>query len=376
LNNINGTPELSIIAWEITRRCMMDCRHCRAGEKPATAEHELSTRECLRLVDEMVSFASPVVMITGGEPMLRDDLPEIIHYLSGKGIGTTLSPCGPLVKGESLSVLKDAGLGYISFSIDAIDPAAHDSFRRYPGAFASVLKGIAAAKKAGLPFAILTTVTRHNVNDLPRIIRFAGDLGAAFFIPFFLVATGKGKTIRHHQLSPAAYEACLNRLLDLSTGRHTLPAGCDMVIRPGCAPHFYRIVHQREGSYQLSFFDTPITDGCLAGISFLFISYRGIVQPCGYLDLPCGDVRRESLNTIWNTSPVFQNIRNPHAYQGKCGVCEFLSVCRGCRARAHAESGNYMHEDPFCSHRPASLTMPRQLTETITKVTWCPPSRV
>ncbi len=365
MNTTDSPPELSIIAWEITRRCMMDCRHCRAGEKPASAEHELSTRECLRLVDEIVAFASPVVMITGGEPMLRDDLPEIIHYLSGKDIGTTLSPCGPLVTADALFSLRDAGLGYISFSIDAIDPAAHDSFRRYPGAFASVLKGIDLAKKTGLPFAILTTITRHNVDDLPRIIRFAGDLGAAFFIPFFLVATGKGKNIRHHQLSPAEYEACLNRLYDLSTDRRHLPAGCDMVIRPGCAPHFPRIVHQREGSYKLSFFDTPVTDGCLAGISFLFISYRGIVQPCGYLDLPCGDVRREHLQTIWNTSPVFRNIRNPHAYEGKCGVCEFLSVCRGCRARAHAESGNYMHEDPFCSHRPAQPAMLSQTTKSM-----------
>ncbi len=353
MNTADKTPELSIIAWEITRRCMMDCSHCRAGEKPATAEQELSTRECLQLIDQMVSFTSPVVMITGGEPMLRDDLPEIVHYLSAQGFGTTLSPCGPLIHGTALPVLKEAGLGYISFSIDAIDPAAHDAFRRYPGAFAAVLKGIEAAKKAGLDFAILTTVTRHNAADLPRIIRFAGELGAAFFIPFFLVTTGKGKNIRHLQLSPMEYEECLHRLYDLSTGRHILPPGSNMVIRPGCAPPFHRIVHQREGSYKLSFFDTPITDGCLAGISFLFISYRGIVQPCGYLDLSCGDLRRESLHTIWKTSPVFQTIRTPAAYEGKCGVCEFLSSCRGCRARAHAESGNYMQEDPSCSHRPA-----------------------
>lgn len=375
MNETNRTPELSIIAWEITRRCMMDCRHCRAGEKPASADGELSTRDCLRLIDDIASFASPVVMLTGGEPMLRDDLPEIVHYLGGKGIGTTLSPCGPLVKEDALAPLKDAGLGYISFSIDAIDPAAHDSFRRYPGAFASVLKGIDAAKKAGLPFAILTTVTNRNVSDLPRIIRFAGDLGAAFFIPFFLVATGKGKDIRHDQLSPAAYEDCLNWLYDVSIGGSNLPTGSGMVIRPGCSPHFYRIVHQREGSYKLSFFNTPIIDGCLAGISFLFISHTGVVQPCGYLDLPCGDVRRESLQTIWKDSPVFRTIRNPHAYEGKCGACEFLRVCRGCRARARAESGNYMDEDPFCSYLPARPARTRQATEAIMRDTSCPPSR-
>ena len=352
MNTTDTPPELSIIAWEITRRCMMDCRHCRAGEKPVTAEGELSTRECFKLADEIVSFSSPVVMITGGEPMLRDDLPEIVDYLSGRGLGTTLSPCGPLVREQSLADLKDAGLGYISFSIDAVDPAAHDDFRRYRGAFASVLTGIESAKKAGLDFAILTTVTRRNVTDLPRMIRFASDLGASFFIPFFLVATGTGKSIRHQQLPPAEYESCLNLLYDLSTGRHKLPIRSDMVIRPGCAPPFHRIVQQREGAYRLSFFDRPVTDGCLAGISFMFISYSGIVQPCGYLDLECGDIRREPLRTIWETSPVFCNIRNPQAYKGKCGVCEFLFVCRGCRARAHAESGNYMHEDPSCCHRP------------------------
>ena len=352
MSTTNGQPELTVIAWEITRRCMMDCRHCRAGEKPATSEHELSTQECFHLIDDMVSFSSPVVMITGGEPMLRDDLPEIVHYLSGKGLGTTLSPCGPLVKEQNLSALKDAGLGYISFSIDAIDAAAHDDFRRYPGAFDAVLKGIESSKKAGMDFAILTTVTRHNYNDLPRIIQFASDLGAAFFIPFFLVPTGNGKDIRHHQLSPAEYEDCLNRLYDLSTGRHMLPVRKDMVIRPGCAPHFYRIIHQQEGAYKLSFFGTPITDGCLAGISFLFISYSGIVQPCGYLGVECGDIRRESLQTIWETSSVFENIRSPHVYEGKCGSCEFLSVCRGCRAQAYAETGNYMGEDPYCSYVP------------------------
>ena len=149
MNTTDTPPELSIIAWEITRRCMMDCRHCRAGEKPVTAEGELSTRECFKLADEIVSFSSPVVMITGGEPMLRDDLPEIVDYLSGRGLGTTLSPCGPLVREQSLADLKDAGLGYISFSIDAVDPAAHDDFRRYRGAFASVLTGIESDRVGG-----------------------------------------------------------------------------------------------------------------------------------------------------------------------------------------------------------------------------------
>ncbi len=351
-------PELTVLAWEITRRCMMDCKHCRAGEKPATSDHELSTRECLHLIDDMGSFASPVVMITGGEPMLRDDLPEIIHHMTGRGIGTTLSPCGPLVTAHNVAALKDAGLGYISFSIDAIDPAAHDDFRGYAGAFASALKGIETVKKAGLDFAILTTVTRHNYRDLPRIIRLASDLGAVFFIPFFLVPTGKGKNLRQQQLSSAEYEDCLNWLYDVSAGSDALPVRRDVVIRPGCAPHFYRIIHQREGTYKLSFFGTPITEGCLAGISYLFISYRGIVQPCGYLDLECGDVRTASLQTIWETSPYFQNIRNLQAYEGKCARCEFLSVCRGCRARAYAETGNYMREDPYCNYVPGTQPCP------------------
>ena len=358
MQNANGVPELTVIAWEVTRRCIMDCRHCRAGEKPKTSEHELSTRECLHLIDDMASFCSPVVMITGGEPMLRDDLPDIIHHMTGKGIGTTLSPCGPLVKEHYLSLLKDAGLGYISFSIDAFEAADHDDFRGYPGAFASVLKGIETVKKAGMDFAVLTTVTRHNYRDLPRILQFASDLGAVFFIPFFLVPTGRGENLRHRQLSPVEYEDCLNWLYDVSVGGEMPPVRRDVVIRPGCAPHFYRIIHQREGTYRLSFFGTPITEGCLAGISYLFISYTGIVQPCGYLDLECGDVRTASLQAIWETSPLLQNIRNPSAYGGKCAVCEFLSVCRGCRARAYAETGNYMREDPYCSHVPGTQPCP------------------
>ena len=331
---------------------MMDCKHCRAGVKPATSDHELSTRECFDLIDDMASFSSPVVMITGGEPMFRNDLPEIIHYMTRNGIGTTLSPCGPLVNEQSLAPLKDAGLGYISFSIDALNATSHDDFRRYPGAFESALTGIQAVKKADMDFAILTTITKHNYHDLPRIIQLASDLGASYFIPFFLVPTGKGRDLRNHQLSPAEYENCLNWLYDLSAGKHIPSPRSDMIIRPGCAPHFHRINLQRDGTYKLSFFGTPITEGCLAGISFLFISYKGTVHPCGYLGLECGDIRKASLQTIWETSAFFHTIRNPRAYAGRCGHCEFLSVCRGCRARAFAETGNYMQEDRYCIYVP------------------------
>jgi radical SAM protein with 4Fe4S-binding SPASM domain len=323
--------------------------------KPSVASNELSTRECFDLIDDIASFSSPVVMVTGGEPMFRKDLPAVVDRMSQKGIGTTLSPCGPLVTVKNLSALKEAGLGYISFNIDAMDAATHDSFRRYPGAFASVMEGIDVTKKVGMDFAIFTTVTKHNYNDLSRIMKTASTLGAAFFIPFFLVPTGKGREIRDQQISPQEYEKCLNWIYEVCKNKQDFDIKEEMVVRVACAPHFYRINYQREGIYKLKFFDTEIKEGCLAGMSFLFISHIGKVQPCGYLELVCGDVRKDSLANIWQHSEYFQKIRDLNEYQGKCNFCEFISVCRGCRARAFTEQGNYMHEDPFCNYLPAKL---------------------
>ncbi len=343
-------PPLRMVAWEITRGCNLSCLHCRAlsGEGPYPGE--FTTEECLHLVDDIASFGTPIVILTGGEPLLRPDVCQIAEYGTKKGLRMVLATNGTLLTEEKARRLVAAGIRRISISLDGADAESHDQFRGVNGSFEGGLRGIRDAKKVGLEFQVNTTITQHNLHQIPQILDLTVDLGAAAHHLFLLVPTGRGKELQDQAISPHDYEEVLNWFYEQRDQ-------VSLHLKVTCAPHFYRILRQRarqEGKtittkhYGLD----AVTRGCMGGISFCFISSTGGVQPCGYLELDCGNVRDASLESIWAQCTFFKDLRDEDNYKGKCGYCEFRRVCGGCRARAFATTGDYLAEEPYCVYEP------------------------
>lgn len=342
--------ELRMVAWELTRGCNLACVHCRASAERGPYAGELSTRECLRVMDEMASISRPVIILTGGEPLLRNDIFDLARYGSGKGFRMVMATNGTLITEEIVREMKASGIQRISISLDGPDAQTHDAFRKVSGAFEGALQGIELAKKGSLEFQINTTITQANLHLIEDILRLAVALGAVAHHIFLLVPTGRGKEMKDQGISALDYEKTLEWFYEQ---RERVP----LQLKATCAPHYYRILRQRakkDGrkiAIQREGLDAT-TRGCLGGISFCFISHVGQVQPCGYLEVNSGNVREKPFHEIWITSGVFRNLRNTEAYQGKCGRCEFRKVCGGCRARAYESSGDYMAEEPYCVYEP------------------------
>jgi heme b synthase len=341
---------LRMVAWELTRSCNLACVHCRASAERGPYSGELSTKECFRMMDEIASVGKPVLILTGGEPLLRTDIFELARYGSGKGFRMVMATNGTLITEETIREMKASGIQRISISLDGPNAKTHDSFRTVNGAFEGALRGVEMAKKGGLEFQINTTITQANLHLIEEILHLAVELGAVAHHLFLLVPTGRGKELKDQGISALDYEKTLNWFYEQG---ERVP----LQLKATCAPHYYRILrqrakqegktirHQREGL-------NAMTRGCLGGISFCFISHVGQVQPCGYLEVNCGNVKEKSFQEIWATSGVFQNLRNTDGYGGKCGRCEFRKVCGGCRARAYESSGDYMAEEPYCIYEP------------------------
>jgi heme b synthase len=343
-------PPLRMVAWEITRGCNLSCLHCRAlsGEGPYPGE--FTTEECLQLVDDIASFSTPIVILTGGEPLLRPDVYRIAEYGTRKGLRMVLATNGTLLTEEKARRLLAAGIRRISISLDGSDAESHDQFRGVNGSFEGGLRGIRYAKKVGLEFQVNTTITQHNLHQIPQILDLTVDLGAAAHHLFLLVPTGRGKELQDQTISSHDYEEVLNWFYEQRDQ-------VSLHLKVTCAPHFYRILRQRarqEGKtittkhYGLD----AVTRGCMGGISFCFISSTGGVQPCGYLELDCGNVRNASLESMWAQCTFFKDLRDEDNYKGKCGYCEFRRVCGGCRARAFATTGDHLAEEPYCIYEP------------------------
>jgi len=345
-----------LVAWEVTRNCNLSCIHCRAAADKGPHQGELSTESCLELLDQIRQVGRPIVILTGGEPLLREDIFRIARYGTDRGLRMVMAPNGTLLNETAAEQSAQAGIERISISLDGATAASHDRFRGVSGAYEGALAGIRNAKKAGLSFQINTTVTRQNLAEVPKIQDLAVAMGAAAHHVFLLVPTGRGKYLGGQEISAQQYEDTLNWLYEQ---REKVP----LQLKATCAPHYYRILRQRahaEGkpvdfkNYGLD----AVTRGCLAGTGFCFISHVGIVQPCGFLDIPCGDVTRQSFDQVWRCSQVFTALRDPDGLKGKCGRCEFRRVCGGCRARAFEATGDYLAEEPLCSYVPANLSDP------------------
>jgi heme b synthase len=301
-------------------------------------------------MDEIATESKPVIILTGGEPLLRPDIFDLARYGSDKGFRMVMATNGTLITEEMIKKMKSSGIQRISVSLDGPNSEMHDAFRRVRGAFKGSLRGIEIAKKGGLEFQINTTITQANLHLIAEILHLAIDLGAVAHHIFLLVPTGRGKELHDQEISALDYE---KTLFWFDEQRDRVP----LQLKATCAPHYYRILRQRakkEGrkiTPKESGLDA-MTRGCLGGISFCFISHVGQVQPCGYLELNCGNVREKPFQEIWATSEVFQKLRDTDGYGGKCGRCEFRKICGGCRARAYETSGDYMAEEPYCIYEP------------------------
>ena len=349
-NKLNKIPPLRLLAWETTRRCNLACRHCRAAAGSGPYPGELTTGEGLTLLNDLAGMGQPVVILTGGEPLLREDIYALAAHGAQKGLRMVMAVNGTLLTPQIAARLKTAGIQRLSISLDGATAASHDQLRAVPGAYEGALAGVTACREAGLPFQINTTVTRGNRHELPAIHALALRLGAAAHHVFVLVPTGRGEELVSELLNRAEYEETLRWLLERQKeGR--------LFLKPTCAPQFYRLWRQDaaargEKITSASHGLEAVTKGCLGGQGFAFVSYRGEVQPCGYLELLAGNIRERRFSEIWDNSEVFQQLRQVDDYRGKCHSCQYRQVCGGCRARAYALTGDVLAEDPICPFEP------------------------
>ena len=348
----NKHHQLRLLAWEVTRSCPLNCRHCRGAAEHRQYEGELSTDECRRVLESLPALGSPIVILTGGEPMARPDIYKIARLGSDLDLRMVMAPCGTLMDEDSTRRIIDSGIMRISLSIDGADAQPHDGFRQVDGAFDSVRNAARLARNAGLEFQINTTVTSLNVDQLADIHLLAVEMGAVGFHPFLLVPTGRGGQIADLAINPERYEEVLNWLYETSLES-------PIQFKPTCAPHYYRVLRQREKKAGRTVsVDThgmnAMTKGCLGGQSFAFLSHVGKAQICGFMDVEGGDIREAEYDfgAIWTGSELYKTVRDLSLYEGKCGVCEYIRFCGGCRARALAETGNYMAEEPSCVYTP------------------------
>ena len=340
-----------LVAWETTRNCNLSCVHCRASATCGPYEGELDTKAALNLLDQIAEVAKPIVILTGGEPLLRKDIFQIASYGTEKGLRMVMAPNGTLITPEIAAKMRESGIKRISISLDGATPEAHDRFRGVKGAYEGAIKGITYAKDAGIEFQINTTITKTNLEQIPKILALAESLGAAAHHIFLLVPTGRGKYIVDQEIDAKQYEETLNWFYDQRSKT-------SLQLKATCAPHYYRILRQRaRKDGQAVTFEThgldAVTRGCLAGTGFCFISHTGIVQPCGFLDLVCGDITKQTFDDVWHNSEVFNKLRNFNQLKGKCGKCDYRKVCGGCRARAYEATGDYMAQEPLCLYNPS-----------------------
>ena len=348
-----------VISWNLTYRCNLACEHCYldAGSKPQVHTEgfadrsELSTDECLHVVDEITGFAPDCLLIlTGGEPLLRRDIVEIIRYAAQKNLWVVVGTNGVKITENLAGILRREGVRGLSLSLDALDERRHDAFRRVRGAWRNTVDGAKILGRAGLPFIVQTTVARHNADELAAIAEFAHEeLGAKVWNLYFLVPTGRGAHVS--DIEPTDYDRILGELYALQkrfAGR--------MLVNAKCAPHYVRVLRDEEPDSPFLKSYAGGAGGCPAGTHYLGIRPNGDVTPCPYLPLFGGNLKESSLTAVWNESDLFLRIRERSRLEGRCGACELSGVCGGCRARAFGMTGDVLAEDPLCTYQPDGAT--------------------
>lgn len=350
-----------IVIWETTQACDLACVHCRACAQPVRSALELSTVEAKRLIDEVAELAAPVFVLTGGDPLKRPDIFELVQYASDHGVRISLTPSAtPLLTREAMVRLKKSGLARLAISLDGPTAEIHDKFRRVAGSYDWTLNAVRWAREIGLPVQINTTITRHNLQYLDSMIALLETLDIVLWSVFFLVPTGRGSSI--DLISAEEFEQVFEKLYETSLR-------VEFDIKSTEAQHYRRFLLQRrteekrKGNRNIPpMVGTSTPDGIGRaprgindGKGFVFVSHLGEVFPSGFLPISAGNVRKQSLTEIYRHSPLFVGLRETANLKGKCGVCEFREVCGGSRARSYALTGDMFAEEPCCIWQPKSL---------------------
>jgi AdoMet-dependent heme synthase len=390
---MNSFARPYVVSWNLTYRCNLACEHCYldAGGAPLVGTEnfadrsELGTDECFRVIDEIAAFAPEcLTILTGGEPLLRRDILEIVRRASERGLWVVVGTNGVSITENLARRLAEAGARGLSLSLDALDPDRHDRFRKVRGAWRNTVEGAEILNRAGLPFIVQTTAGSHNLGELEAIADFAHDrLAAKVWNLYFLVPTGRGQFVS--DITPAQYDEVLASLYRIQRKYDRR-----MLVNAKCAPHYIKTVLEnahrpgsgqalRPGSGQAGAGTDPApTDaesarasswpglsqirtysggagGCPAGTHYMGIRPNGDVTPCPYLPVFAGTLRSSSLADLWTSSELFSDIRRRTSLGGRCGACEMNGHCGGCRARAYGMTGDLMAEDPLCTHIPGKF---------------------
>lgn len=354
--NFNENP--FIVIWEVTRACALRCLHCRAEAQYYRDPNELSYKEGTQLIDQIYEMGNPLLVFTGGDPLMRDDLYDLADYAIKKGLRVSMTPSAtPRVTKKAIEKAKDVGLSRWAFSLDGHNEEIHDYFRGTRGSYNRTIKAIQYLHELNIPIQINTTVSRYNVDHLDEMAKLVEELGAVLWSVFFLVPTGRGKST--DIISPERHEDVLNWLYNLNKTS-------SFDIKTTEAHHYRRVVIERKlqekkaGNKHLESWninkDKDIIGRAPRGVNdgngFVFISHTGEVYPSGFLPINRGNIREKSLADIYRNDPVFKSLRNPDEFKGKCGVCEYRHVCGGSRARAYAVTGDYLESEPYCTYIP------------------------
>ena len=369
---------LRLLFWETTTRCNLACAHCRRLESAEVADapkplwrrraaiEDLSTARAIDLIRQLAELGKeqslmPVLVFSGGEPLCRQDLFELIGQARSLGIIPALATNGTLIDPAAAKTIRDSGIVRVAISLDGATAEVHDKMRQAEGAFQSALEGIRHLHEEKVPLQINVTLTKHNAEQLEDIYELARSLGAVAVHIFMLVPVGCGQVLAEtDMLSPQQYEQKLLEICRLdSRGQIQLKVTCgphyERIIRQQAKNNKYRItnVEQRDSKFEIR--HSKFDRGCLAGLGVLFVAHQGDVFPCGYLPIRCGNVLEEPLSQIWYNNKDLARMRDSSALEGKCGLCGYREVCGGCRARAYAVTGNYMAEEPFCAYIPPEV---------------------
>ena len=340
-----------IVFWELTRACDLACRHCRACAVPDRDPRELTTEEGKALLDSVSAMGTPLVVLTGGDPAKRPDLVALVRHGASLGLRVALTPSAtPLVTRELLAELRDAGLARLAVSLDGASRGLHDGFRGVEGSHARTFEILRTARELGITTQVNTSITRFNQHELAAIADNIAELGVELWGVFFVVPTGRG--VSEACLSAEEVEKTLEWLATVAE-RHLFD------VKTTAAPQFRRVLLQRKFKHAdivgLRDGIGRAVRGVNDGQGVAFVSHVGDVSPSGFLPIPCGNVRDEGLPWIYRQHAVFRELRDTGALEGKCGACEFRSVCGGSRARAYATTGDMLAEDPACAYVPRGL---------------------
>ncbi|TGA98880.1 TIGR04053 family radical SAM/SPASM domain-containing protein [Sporolactobacillus shoreae] len=345
-----------IVIWEATRMCPLHCMHCRAAAQLHPYPGELTTDQGKQLIDQVYSMDNPLFVFSGGDPLMRDDIYELIEYANNKGMRVSITPSAtPRLTRKNILRAKEAGIARWALSLDGPDAETHDYFRGFSGTFDRTMKTIDILNEEKIPFQVNTTVTQYNVDKLPEIAELMAQHGAVVWTLFFLVPTGRGELLQ--PISPERHDEVMHWAFELQ--EHA-----PFIITTTEGQFYRRVMYQEnekrraQGLPVIGHFADDLAKaprGTNDGNGFIFVGHTGEVEPSGFLPLTCGNVKETPLPEIYRKSPILRTLRDPDSLKGKCGVCEFRYMCSGSRARAYAVTGDYQASDPYCTYIPQRL---------------------